>query len=118
MTMVRYLGLLLLGAIMVIFLSFGSPNSEGDFHAGIFWTFTPITQFAVFWTVEVILQTRIYALYGSRRLAIINGFMFAIEIGVMLVLWLFRPAVNCLDECASVVPFYWLPGSPTAGFML
>ncbi|EJD44902.1 hypothetical protein AURDEDRAFT_166085 [Auricularia subglabra TFB-10046 SS5] len=84
----------------------------------------PVLQFSVFWVVEVILQTRIFALYDSRRLAIVNGALFVLEIMAMLLLWNYIPAIWSFPEYhddlwtleepiiqgCSYLPLYWLPG--------
>ncbi|KZV85834.1 hypothetical protein EXIGLDRAFT_236582 [Exidia glandulosa HHB12029] len=53
--------------------------------------FAPALDFALLWIVEVILQLRVHALYGSPRLAALNIFIFAMEVVLMLSLWLGWP---------------------------
>ncbi|EJD44904.1 hypothetical protein AURDEDRAFT_166087 [Auricularia subglabra TFB-10046 SS5] len=90
---------------------------------GVIWIGVPGLQFSVFWVVEVVLQTRIFALYRSWRLAILNMVIFALEIPAMVVLWLFsytpRPVAayaSQMDEIRSTslrynyFALYWLPG--------
>ncbi|KZV78612.1 hypothetical protein EXIGLDRAFT_847356 [Exidia glandulosa HHB12029] len=114
---VRYMGLLILGTLMVVFLTVGSAEADfADEPATVLYIWTPLSQFALFWAVEIILQCRIYALYGSRRLAIINGVFFVLEQVLMIVLWLFIPVRNCTGQLATEVgvgcvlmPIYWVP---------
>ena len=70
----------------------------------------------------VIMQTRIFALYSSRRLAIINAVMFTLEITLMVVLLLFAPLTcnasfrggftfmlgDSQGRCDKL-PIYWVP---------
>lgn len=75
---------------------------------------------------QVILQCRIHALYSSRRLAVFNAICFLLEIGGMVVLYLYNPAVcKCAVSdrsdsshimrtgkatCGGLMPLYWIPG--------
>lgn len=85
----------------------------------------PCLQFGIFWVVEVILQTRIFALYGSKRLAILNGVLFAAEIAGMLLLWHYMPAYCYFPQFyqpeelwdpsepvfqCGFLGLYWIPG--------
>lgn len=82
----------------------------------------PALQFSVFWAVELVLQSRIFALYGNdRRIAIFNGVLFAFEIAAMIGLWYHLPATCYGDLSNSELmggislgcnqfALYWLPG--------
>ncbi|EJD50385.1 hypothetical protein AURDEDRAFT_160288 [Auricularia subglabra TFB-10046 SS5] len=51
----------------------------------------PALQYLIFWTVEVIMQMRVFALYKSRALAVTNGVFFFCEILAMILMWLMSP---------------------------
>lgn len=84
----------------------------------------PALQFSVFWLAEIILQTRIFALYGSKRLAVVNGLVFGLEIAAMIGLWyealVLRPPMLLAQlesqsdyhspDIGAYPAFYWLPG--------
>lgn len=64
-------------------------------------------QLVLFWVVEVILQTRIHAVYGSRRLAAFNTTIFILEIVLMVLLSVYftMPAYK-----GDLRPIYIVPG--------
>ncbi|KZV86114.1 hypothetical protein EXIGLDRAFT_774942 [Exidia glandulosa HHB12029] len=113
---VRYMGLVLLGTLMVVYIATGftGDTQSPDTAPAMLYLFTPLSQFAVFWAVEIILQCRIYALYRSRRLAILNAALFIVELAIMIVLWFFNPFFNCAiasesKYCGYIIPIYWIP---------
>ncbi|EJD38695.1 hypothetical protein AURDEDRAFT_172188 [Auricularia subglabra TFB-10046 SS5] len=86
---------------------------------------TPLLVFGLFYSVEIILQTRVYAMYHSARLAIVNGVLFCVEIALMLYLWSTVPLLCGFEYLLSQqlegpwisfcgrgdgLPLYWVPG--------
>ncbi|EJD44909.1 hypothetical protein AURDEDRAFT_166091 [Auricularia subglabra TFB-10046 SS5] len=141
---VRYLGIvsLLIGTAIYSWPEteyiFGYPgvyakpceDSDTEFYentskaATAIFSAVPALQFSIFWAVELVLQSRIFALYGNRRLlAAFNGFLFSLEIAAMIALWCYLPA-TCYGELPKQVAelmdgaamqcdtfaLYWIPG--------
>ncbi|KZV99655.1 hypothetical protein EXIGLDRAFT_762523 [Exidia glandulosa HHB12029] len=92
----------------------GEPDIETSFFAPLW--------FIVFWTIDIMLQMRIYALYRNNRLAIFNGAMFILGVVAMLTLtYVFSPLTcgkgtlvpgQCpggIDVALKTVPAFWIP---------
>ncbi|EJD50386.1 hypothetical protein AURDEDRAFT_160289 [Auricularia subglabra TFB-10046 SS5] len=64
--------------------------------------FYPALHYLIFWIVAVIMQMRIFALYKSRALALINGALFFAGVLAMSLIWSFNtlPPV-CFEDDAS-----------------
>lgn len=114
---VRYLSLIVLGApVAILAYSFSVTDIEIqdplEFNVGeTIWEtliFVRVPQLAVFWTVEVILQTRIYAVYGSRRLAAFNAMIFILEIIFMILLSVYFSIPT--SDGFGARPMYIIPG--------
>ncbi|KZV86113.1 hypothetical protein EXIGLDRAFT_841012 [Exidia glandulosa HHB12029] len=128
---VRYMGLFLVGALLAMnifyesrIVAFDEELYEGwasmaDMASDALWLLAPLFQFAVFWVVEVILQCRIHALYGSWMLATFNAVFFLGELAAMFFLWILHPdfSESCAEgtillsptSCGYSVPVYWIP---------
>lgn len=80
-----------------------------------------LLHFVLLWSVQVVMQMRVYAVYMSRRLAAANISVFVLMIAAQLYLWLRKDPFHCKDtkndesplvealRCGRGYPFYWVP---------
>ncbi|EJD38723.1 hypothetical protein AURDEDRAFT_187670 [Auricularia subglabra TFB-10046 SS5] len=67
--------------------------------------------FGLVFSVQIILQTRIYVLYTYKRIAVLNAALFVGEIVLVLYLWGSRRPFRCYSapQCDQVYPIFWIP---------
>lgn len=81
-----------------------------------------LVSFVALWSVQIVLQLRLYAIYMSKRLALFNAVLYVLEVPAMLYIWLHVHPFHCKDQknadsplvqalrCGRGYQWYLVPG--------